>query len=389
MKINQSSSCNVPGAKPMELQWKYGTYTVWNISHQLQYLDEKPDPEIIAKQKQDGWRTIPAVETRTAWRAEFCPDIMSHDPAISDVYNGIMGQADRAIDRFLEGNLSEEELASQFESMLTTFGEKCEERGYPHPLFCEGKGVIQCRTESFYDEFRRRILQAAVDKNNAEGRKYLTGNAGPGSDWRYYNADYYYKSEAALSAITDGLMSYTTDRWGYEDFTLRDYAAEKMNLYNNFNSAWCNKFDLDQQYIIDENQAPPEGFKWFYQCGSTEGGNRLLSMKEYDPRTGRTRILMMNEPDPNVFDPTWPYSATMWASFRDEDGKEHRVSKIFAFDRNEPDLRGVSDLLHFAGKGKAAQAASRFLENLQVYTVGYFGSRYTKRSGKNILDIRA
>ena len=387
MKIDQISSCNIPGAKPMQLECKGGTYTVWDISHQLKYLDEKPNPEMMAKH--DGWVRVLAKEDRASWRGEFCHEAMSHDPAISDVYNGLMGQADRAIDRFLEGNLSGKDLAAQFESMLTTLGEKCEERGYPHPLFCDGKGPIQSRTESFYEEFRRRILQAAVDKNNAEGRQYVTGNASPGGDWKYYNSDYYYKSEAALSAITDGLMSYTTGRWGYEDFTLRDYATEKMNLYNNFNSAWCNKFDLDQQYIIDENQAPPEGFKWFYQRGSAEGGNRLLSITEYDPRTGHTRVLMQDEPDSNVFDPTWPYSATMWASFRDENGKEHRVSTNFAFDMEEPDLRRVSALLEFVDGDKSLQTANQFLKNLQVYTLGYFGSQYTKGGGRNILDIRA
>ena len=165
MKIDQISSCNIPGAKPMQLECKGGTYTVWDISHQLKYLDEKPNPEMMAKH--DGWVRVLAKEDRASWRGEFCHEAMSHDPAISDVYNGLMGQADRAIDRFLEGNLSGKDLAAQFESMLTTLGEKCEERGYPHPLFCDGKGPIQSRTESFYEEFRRRILQASVDKNNA------------------------------------------------------------------------------------------------------------------------------------------------------------------------------------------------------------------------------
>ena len=79
----------------------------------------------------------------------------------------------------------------------------------------------------------------------------------------------------------------------------------------------------------------------------------------------------------------------MWASFRDENGKEHRVSTNFAFDMEEPDLRRVSALLEFVDGDKSLQTANQFLKNLQVYTLGYFGSQYTKGGGRNILDIRA
>lgn len=51
----------------------------------------------------------------------------------------------------------------------------------------------------------RKILEAAVQRSNQEGKKYITGEMNAHRNWQYYDSDCYFKSEAAISAITDGV----------------------------------------------------------------------------------------------------------------------------------------------------------------------------------------
>ena len=62
----------------------------------------------------------------------------------------------------------------------------------------------------------------------------------------------------------------------------------------------------------------------------------------------------------------------MWASYRDENGERRQIGTDFRFTFGASDLYNAASLLHFSGNSAAAQAANRFLQNLQVYPAGYF-----------------
>ena len=112
---------------------------------------------------------------------------------------------------------------------------------------------------------------------------------------------------------------------------------------------------------MDEKQAPPEGFKWFYQKGGSYGKQHLVIGKIYlDEREVEQTVHRA------PFDPAKDTSATTWASYRDASGKEHRVSTDFLFDVDGMDKYLVSALLQFTVDDKAGQIANCFLTNFAV-----------------------
>lgn len=99
-------------------------------------------------------------------------------------------------------------------------------------------------------------MSAAVQHNNAEGEKYITGDMNVQRNWSYYNSDYYYASEAAISAITEGAQN-VSQEYG-SSFEVPDYMAQgRTDLYN-FNTALSgDPFVVsDYHYIIDPDVAP-------------------------------------------------------------------------------------------------------------------------------------
>ena len=185
-----------------------------------------------------------------------------------------------------------------------------------------------------------------------------------------YNSDYYFKSEAAISAITDGLNKLAQGP-AYEGFTIPDYKAEGLNLYYNYNTAFSNGFAVDEQFMLDPDAVPPENFQWFYQSGG-DGTSKVI---EADSLTiehpdGTTEFIDYR---PKSFDPTDYRTATTWAAYRDAQGNKHVVSTDFFYNFSKDDLHNVADLLNFT-QGDPAQdsVVNRFLKNLQVYSQGYF-----------------
>ena len=319
------------------------------------------------------------------WKDSFRDFALSRSP-VAGVKEEIDAQTDAAINGFFDGTVSEEDLADTFRSLAERFSSACEDAGYPCPL--PSKGMTQAMTETFYSGFRRKILETAVQRNNAEGERYVTGEMNAQRNWKYYNSDYYFKSEAAISAITNGLEQLTQEP-SYEGFTLPDYKAEGMELYYNFNSAFScryaqdGRFLSDGQFMLNPDMVPPENFQWFYQSGGGERGEltaRLVSIQYPD---GTTELLGHTTPG---FDPTDPTKATTWAFYRDAQGSRHIVSANFTYNFSKDDLRNVAKLLSFTQGDPAQDAAvNRFLSNLQVYSNGYWGGRSSSRA----IDLRA
>ncbi len=361
------SSSAAVGGTPVQ----YGKWTFLDISHTI-----KESAPLSAGDQDKLTRYDPTPQERKAsWNRWFADEVMTRSPLISDAYKEISARADTAINSFLDGSLSEQELSETVQGLLGELSAACEERGYPLPLTGD-EMMAQSQADCFYSELRRKLLAAAVDRNNQEGRQYVTGGADFHGDWKYYNSDYYFKSEAGIAALTDGLLQYAEQK-GFENFSIRDYGAEKKNLYNNFNTAWSNNFDLSQQYMEDYDQVPPRDFVWFYQTGSggTDLVAKLVSITHPDGR-----VEFVGEEEDTGFDPHSFDSATTWAAYRDAQGNLHRVSADFSYNRTESDLRRVSSLLRFSAQDEKVSA---FLQNLRVYSRGYFQDYPSKK-----LDFR-
>lgn len=294
---------------------------------------------------------------------------------VRDVWRDVSGRADEAIGKYLDGTMSGEELASQFQTLAHEMFESAAKVGYPIPLIDDT--MEQACTEAMYDNFREKILSAAVQRNNAEGRQYVTGEMCPQRTWKYYNADYY-KSEDAIAAVTRGMEEFAQDR-GWK-WTVPDYRGK--NMYYNFNTAFSNNFCLDSQYILDPDMVPPEGFEWFYQTGGSSSSGPVIATPvtiithadgteeyvEQGQRTQRTK-----------FDPTDYYTANTWAAYTDKNGQRHVVSKDIIFKGDKSDLFNAGDLLRFA-VGDESEALNAFLHNLQLYPKNYFSMYYRPAS---------
>lgn len=341
---------------------EYKGRTLLNISDQLTKYEGDLDVDKLKPFAPS------AAERRRAWRAYFYSETMRGSSKISDVYAEIDTEIDDAVNRFLDGDMSKDELSQTCQDLLTRLSEASDERGYPTPM---GAGVDgdQARADTFFSDFRRRILDRAIERNNQEGLQYAAN--GKDGHWQYYNSDYYYGTESAISAVKDGVMNYCREK-GYSDFTFTEPGEEwelkavGFNYYSDFNSAWSNSFGLTgHKAFVDEDQAPPKDFVWFYEFGGK----------------GKIYMYERKDTDPNTFDPENPLSARMWISYRGEDGKIHKVSKNFAFDGSASDLKSVADLLSFSGKDRDL---TRFLQNLRVFSGGYFRQYPATR-----LDFRA
>lgn len=280
-------------------------------------------------------------------------------------------ERDAAINQFLDGNMSQEELADTFEQLLNKFRNACNVNGYPTPLgltLYEDEGM----SEAFYSSFRARILELAVQRNDEEGKQYITGEIDTQRNWKYYNSDYYYISEDALAALDKGLEQFL-EHVDIKDYKLDipDYKAAGRDDCYNFNSAWsaymasASWYGEADQFMRDYDAVPPKGFEWFYQCGGDAAScGKEIHVQLYEGTPPTPTHIPFNEKDPD--------SATTWAAYRDSKGVRHVVSADFAYDGSENDIKVVSSLLKFTGNKKEDAAFNRFLSSLQVCQKGHY-----------------
>lgn len=354
---------------------QYGKFTFKNETDKI----FKVDPATV---DMDKMVVSGGTDERLFWKRELSDIALSRSP-VADVKKEIDAETDAVINGFFDGTVSEDELSDTFQTLVKKFSDACEEAGYPIPL--RSCGLIQATTETFYSEFRRKILDTAVQRNHQEGQRYITGEMNAQRNWKYYNSDYYFKSEAALASITDGLNQIVQGR-AYEGFTIPDYKAKGLNLYYNFNSAFSNQFCVDEQFMKDPDMVPPKDFQWFYQSGG-DSSRKAHPVDSLTVRNKDGEIVEYYDYRPMSFDPTDFRTATTWASYLDSKGNKHIVSTDFFFDCTKDDLHNVASLLKFTS-GDAAQdtAVNRFLKNLQAYPAGYF-SRFPRQ--QRGLSLRA
>ena len=354
---------------------QYGKFTFKNETDKLY----KVDPATVDMDKMVRFDTGDNV---TPWKRFFSDIALARSP-VADVKKEVDAETDAVINGFFDGTVSEEELSDAFQALANQFFDACDDAGYPIPLL--GISLIQARTETFYGEFRRKILDIAVQRNFQEGKQYITGDMNAQRNWKYYNSDYYFKSEAALSAITDGLNQIAQGP-AYEGYTIPDYKAKGLNLYYNFNSAFSNQFCADEQFMKDPDMVPPKDFRWFYQSGG-DSSRKVYPVDSLTVRNKDGEIVEYYDYRPTSFDPTDFRTATTWASYLDSKGNKHIVSTDFFYDLSKNDLRNVGTLLKFTNGNSAQDAAvNRFLKNLQAYPAGYFSRFPQQQRG---LSLRA
>ncbi len=319
----------------------------------------------------DKYIAMPYEEWKREWEerseAQFREFYMHQNEGMYADYKRIQAECKATINDYFDGNLSDEELGEMFQKHLVNYLEACDNNDYPTPLGIGGE--IKYAAKVFYSEFRRELLAAAVQRNNEEGRQYIVGNRDEPLDaWKYYNSDYYYKSESGIAALTDSVMNFA-EAMELEDFKLKDYKAEGLYLYYNFNSALANPFQLDQKIFDDWDTVPPKDFQWFSQSGRSTEMSVTLHGWIVDG------VLQPLEPTPKEdlsFDPTNPRRGTTWAAYLDENGERHFVSQDIVFDYTEKDLFKVSKFLQFGGDSPRVNEVNRFLDNLKVYSHNYY-----------------
>lgn len=341
---------------------QHGKFTFLDVSHMIKSKDQPPVDT-------DKWVAVDmSPESRLeTWRPAFTDAAMERSPAMAAVWKECKQQTEMAAEQFLAGTIDSDLLAGTFQHIYQRLTDTAQESGYPFPL---GEKMIgPAALESIYGEFRRMILDVAVQQNHEEGQQYITGEMTSQRSWKYYNSDYYYKTEEAVAAVTERYTSLIQEAgWG-DYISVPDYQAKGLNLYYNFNTAFSNNFAVDEQYVLDPDQAPPRDFQWFYQTGGGDGKKGVVdSCTVIDPDGTRTFIDYTGP----AFDPKHPAKATMWAAYRDEDGVRRQVSADFKYTFTKSDLQNVASLLRFSGDSAVAQSANRFLENLQVYPRGHF-----------------
>lgn len=347
---------------------QYGKWTLGNVTSMLKKVDKPPDFKFDVAE----FHSPTPQEIRSSARWRFTTSNWFRTPELNALTESINAERDQAINDFYDGRLSADGLADKFQELLARYRDGHNENlPLGIDLYAE-----EAMTEVFYSNFRASALNIAVERNNAEGRQYITGKIDTQRNWKYYNSDYYFQSEDALEAITRGLTQYLDVRKAEPssgnmpafDIDIPDYKAEGMDESYNFNSAWSAYFvDVSWrggagQFMRDYDQVPPKDFQWFYQSGGDAKARKFYVT--WDNLDGKDKNIPFNHKD--------PFSATTWASYVDSKGVKHYVNTDFSYDHTENDLKIVSSLLRFTGNKKEDGAYNKFLSSLQVSPKGHF-----------------
>lgn len=304
---------------------------------------------------QPHWKQLENVKD-TFFRGAGCGEKISED------IQSMKSSMESLADGFFDGEVTESELADKFQALAEKFIGICKEKQYPFPMLT---GMDEAAMSFAYDCFRGAILKSAVQHNNAEGRELASKH---NRGLHYYNADYYYKSESAIGAISERVMGMAQER-DYKEFQIPDYIAIGKNSLYNFNSAVSGESDyipggllaIEEKWILDFDAAPPEDFKWFFE---EEGSNEdvLISGGGEDIPRPKSRV---------------------WAMYRDM-----LVSKSFDFSlgRDLPsEVKNLGDLLQFgAGVKSEIVAVNKYLRNFQMAPSGCFADKAWSESQKRV-----
>lgn len=287
------------------------------------------------------------------------------DAQMTEVNQRIDAETRQILQDFYKGTTDKTTLKDQFQELaMRNFASNekytANVDGAGTSFMLHDKNVYRVMMETFYSEFRRTALDVAVKMNNAEGQQCVSGQNVQPNTWKYYNSDYYYMSENAISTATDGIKE-LANAWGYKEFTIPDYAKEQTWLYHNFNTALSNPFSASERYFKDPEQVPPEGFSWFYQEEPTSQPDGLLNF--YITKTGDT-----SDEVPSIS----KIPAVTWAKYKSANGTIHTQTAHFAYNLSSSDLYSLASLLRFTDDSPQAKAANQFLNGLQVYKAGYF-----------------
>lgn len=347
-------------------------YGTWTFSHvPIQKLDDddvKPNldqwgsrrPELLST---DDGRVFTEEDRLNLQRREIMSRLLASNQVMRDGWADISERTDSVIEQFMDGTMSEDQLAEQFQALAHELYETTCRAGYPFPGVSDSKE--RKVAEAFYDEVRRRILDVAVNRNNEQGKQYLTGEMNAWRTCKYYNSDYYYTSEAAISAITKGMEDLAQAKdW---DFTVPDYMGKGMDQYYNFNTAFSHQFQTNDQYLIDPDMEPPRGFEWFFQTGGNYRYGVIEAKIITNPDGSETRIPIF----PTKFDPMDYRSGSTWFAYTDQNGKRHVFSTDVVFKNEKSDLMNMGSLFNLPDD-EEWDAVRSFLKNLQLYPRGYF-----------------
>ena len=272
---------------------------------------------------------------------------------ISEDIQSMKSSMESLADGFFDGEVTESELADKFQALAEKFIGICKEKQYPFPMLT---GMDEAAMSFAYDCFRGAILKSAVQHNNAEGKELASKH---NRGWHYYSADYYYKSESAIGAITDRVKGMAEDR-GFREFEIPDYKAIGKNSLYNFNSAVSGESDyipgglraVEEKWILDFDAVPPEDFKWFFEEeGSSE--DVFMSGDGEDLPRPKSRV---------------------WAMYKDMLASN---SFDFSLGRDLPsDVKNLGDLLQFgAGLKSEIAVVNKYLRNFQAAPSGYFAAK--------------
>lgn len=366
--------------KPVTFTNQYGTWEFRDVTDSLK--DKTVDTAKVNLSDTTAFRKYEktSTELRAEQSAFYSTTALLRNPATSEAWRQISAGMNSAVSAYYDGELSDEALAGKVQDFAGQLQDACGRAGYPNPLAANDRNSQQAMTDAVYSEFRMRLLSEAVKRNNAAGARHTSGEWDACQNsmrtYKYYNSDYYYKSEAAISAISEGVQAYAQEK-GWGEFPIRDYQAEGQNMYANFNTALSNDFNVDEKWIIDPNAVPPENFEWFYETGGDRDNLGVVtSVYSENPDGSRTYSYVRGQ---EGFDPADPYTGRTWAAYTDDSGQRHEVSADFYLNQSKADLKNVAALLKFTGGEKV----NDFLGNLQLYPKNYF-SNLLARSNLNI-----